>query len=84
MNGHGNIVALRQPGAIDDPQTGRLRNGARQWPAQAVEMQAQAFPAGMKGMKLTDWRDRLVRRGHGPGRNILTGIGPVAVSSRTS
>ena len=80
MNEHSNIVPLRQPGIIDDPLTDILRHGARQLLAQAVEMEAQAFLAGMKGMKLPDGRDRLVRHGHGPERNILTGIGPVAVS----
>lgn len=80
MNEHSNIVPLRQPGAIGDPLTDILRNGARQLLAQAVEMEAQAFLAGMKGMTLPDGRDRLVRHGHGPERNILTGIGPVAVS----
>ena len=80
MNEHSNIVPLHQPGAIDDPLTDILRNGPRQLLAQAVEVEALAFLADMKGMKLTDGRDRLVRHGHGPERNILTGIGPVAVS----
>ena len=33
----------------------------------------------MKGLKLPDGRDRLVRHGHGPERTIQTGIGPVEV-----
>ena len=33
----------------------------------------------MKGVQLPDGRDRLVRHGHGPEREIQTGIGPVEV-----
>ncbi|MGY3238170.1 transposase-like protein [Bradyrhizobium sp. USDA 4472] len=48
--------------------------------AQAVEMEAEAFSAGMKHLKLPDGRDRLVRDGHGPVRTIQTGIGAVEVA----
>ncbi len=34
----------------------------------------------MKGLKLADGRDRLVRHGHGPMRTIQTGIGAVEVA----
>jgi hypothetical protein len=67
MNEHSNVVPLRQPDEIDDPLTNILRSGARQLLAQAVEMEAEAFLAAMKGLKLPDGRDRLVRHGHGPG-----------------
>src|SRR4051812_50187224 len=33
----------------------------------------------MKGVQLPDGRERLVRHGHGPERQVQTGIGPVAV-----
>jgi putative transposase len=74
-----NVVPLRQPNEVDDPLTNILRSGARQLLAQAVEMEAEAFLAAMKGLKLPDGRDRLVRHGHGPERTIQTGIGPVEV-----
>src|SRR5664279_4306968 len=79
MNENSNIVRLRQQGEIDDPLTDILRSGARQLLAQAVEMEAEAFLAAMKCLKLADGRDRLVRHGHGPTRTIQTGIGPVEV-----
>ena len=79
MNENINVVPLRQPDEIDDPLTNILRSGARQLLAQAVEMEAEAFLAAMKGLKLPDGRDRLVRHGHGPERTIQTGIGPVEV-----
>ena len=73
------VVSLRQPDAIDDPLTAVLRNGARRLLAQAIEAEADAFLAAMKGLRLPDGRDRLVRHGHGPERQVQTGIGPVAV-----
>jgi transposase-like protein len=79
MNENINVVSLRQPDVIDDPLTNILRSGARQLLAQAVEMEAEAFLLAMKGLKLPDGRDRLVRHGHGPERTIQTGIGPVEV-----
>src|SRR4051812_44128075 len=80
MNENSNIVSLRQPDEIDDPLTNILRSGARQLLTQAVEMEAEAFLAAMKGLKLPDGRDRLVRHGHGPMRTIQTGIGAVEVA----
>ncbi|TDH60098.1 IS256 family transposase [Dankookia rubra] len=73
------VVPLRQPETIDDPLTAILRSGARRLLAQAVEAEAEAFLAAMKGAPLPDGRERLVRHGHGPERQVQTGIGPVAV-----
>jgi transposase-like protein len=80
MNENINVVPLRQPDEIDDPLTNVLRSGARQLLTQAVEMEAEAFLAAMKDLKLADGRDRLVRHGHGPTRTIQTGIGAVEVA----
>ena len=80
MNTSINVVRLRQPDKIDDPLTDVLRAGARRLLAQAVELEAEAFLAEMRELRLPDGRDRLVRHGHGPERMIRTGIGPVAVS----
>jgi transposase-like protein len=79
MSENVNVVPLRLPNEVDDPLTNILRSGARQLLAQAVEMEAEAFLLAMKGLKLPDGRDRLVRHGHGPERTIQTGIGPVEV-----
>jgi putative transposase len=75
-----NIVQFRQPDAIDDPLTEVLRAGARQLLAQAVELEAAAFLAARDDLRLPDGRPRLVRHGHGPERQIQTGIGPVPVA----
>ena len=70
------VVSFRQP---DDPLTAVLRSGARRLLAQAIEAEAEAFLAAMKGERLADGRERVVRHGHGPERLVQTGIGPVAV-----
>ena len=79
MTSSSSVVSLRQPDTIDDPLTSILRSGARRLLAQAIEAEADALLATMKGMQLPDGRDRLVRHGHGPKRVVQTGIGPVAV-----
>ena len=81
MDENSNVVRLRQPDEIEDPLTSILRSGARQLLTQAVEMEAEAFLAAMKDLKLPDGRVRVVRHGHGPERTIQTGIGAVEVSS---
>ena len=80
MNTDTKVVRLRQPDEIDDPLTDVLRAGARRLLAQAIELEADAFLADMRNLKLPDGRARLVRHGHGPEREIQTGIGPVPVS----
>ena len=73
------VVSLRQPGTIDDPLMAVLRSGVRRLLAQAVEAEADAFLAAMKGERLLDGHERVVRHGHGPERQLKTEIGPVAV-----
>ena len=73
------VIPLRQPNEIEDPLTAVLRSGARRLLAQAIEAEADAFLAAMKGERLADGRERVVRHGHGPERQVQTGIGPVAV-----
>ena len=74
-----NVIKLAQPGTFSDPLTEILRNGARALLAHAVEAEVAGF-LGDHADKLTaDGRARLVRHGHLPEREIVTGIGPVAV-----
>jgi transposase-like protein len=80
MDENSNVVRLRQPDEIDDPLTEVLRAGARQLLAQAVELEVEAFLAERADLKLVDGRTRLVRHGHGPEREVQTGIGAVAVA----
>ena len=79
MTSDSTVISLRQPDVVDDPLTAVLRSGARRLLAQAIEAEAEAFLAATKGVRLPDGRDRLVRHGHGPERQVQTGIGPVVV-----
>src|SRR5215212_11038368 len=73
------VIPLRHPNTIEDPLTAVLRSGARRLLAQAIEAEAEAFLAEMKGVRLADGRERVVRHGHAPERLVQTGIGPVPV-----
>ena len=72
------IVQLKQPGAFADPLTDVLRNGARALLAQAIEAEVADFLHHHASLKTADGRQRVVRHGHLPEREIMTGIGPVA------
>ena len=74
-----NVVRLKQPEAFDDPLTDILRNGARALLAQAVEAEVADFLGKHIDLKTSDGHQRLVRHGHLPEREVMTGIGPVAV-----
>ena len=74
-----NVFQLTQPGTFADPLTEVLRNGARALLAQAVEAEVTALLSAHADKLTEDGRQRLVRHGHLPEREIMTGIGPVAV-----
>ena len=73
------VIKLMQPGSFEDPLTEVLRNGARALLAQAVEAEVAAFLGRHTDLRTEDGRARIVRHGHLPGREILTGLGPLAV-----
>jgi putative transposase len=73
------VFKLTQPGTFSDPLTEVLRSGARALLTQAVEAEVAAFLDSHADERTEDGRRRLVRHGHLPEREILTGIGPVAV-----
>ena len=79
MSSNSSIVSLRQPDTIDDPLTAVLRSGARRLLAQAIEAEANAFLVEIRGLRLPDGRERVIRHGRGPKHLIQTGIGPVAI-----
>jgi putative transposase len=74
------ILEFADPvGISPDPLTDILRKGARDLLAQAVE--AEVCDLMARHAHLTDaaGRQRLVRHGHLPEREVMTGIGPVPV-----
>ena len=73
------VLKLIQPGEFSDPLTEVLRNGARALLAQAIDAEVAAFLGSHADKRAEDGRQRLVRHGHLPERDIVTGIGPVTV-----
>ena len=74
-----NIVKFAEPGAFEDPLTEVLRSGARKLLAQAIEAEVSDFIDRHSGFLTDEGQQRLVRHGHLPEREIMTGIGPVGV-----
>ncbi|UEM11254.1 IS256 family transposase [Bradyrhizobium barranii subsp. barranii] len=74
-----NVIQLIQPGIFDDQLTEVLRNGARALLAKAVEAEVADFLGQHADLKTADGHQRVVRHGHLPEREVMTGIGPVAV-----
>jgi putative transposase len=74
-----NVVRLIQPGTFEDQLTDVLRRGAKALLAQAVEVEVAEFLAQHAHLATDDSRRRVVRHGHLPAREVMTGIGPVAV-----
>src|SRR5690554_5197817 len=74
------ITMLPDPsGFSPDPLTEVLRSGARRLIEQAVEAELATLLAAHAGEQAEDGRARLVRHGHLPEREVMTGVGPVPV-----
>jgi len=73
------VIKLIQPGTFNDHLTDVLRNGARALLAQAIEAEVADFLGTHAELKTADGHRRVVRHGHLPEREVMTGIGPVAV-----
>lgn len=74
-----NVFKLSQPGIFTDLLTEVLRNGARGLLVQAVEAEVADFLSRHADKLTEDGHRRVVRHGHLPEREIVTGIGPVTV-----
>ena len=73
------VVKLIQPGNFSDQLTDILRNGAHALLAQAVEAEVGAFLCKHADLTTAEGHRRVVRHGHLPEREVMTGIGPVGV-----
>jgi len=76
---HDNVTRLIQPGTFDDQLTEVLRNGAKALLAKAVEAEIADFLTKYADLKTENGLQRVVRHGHLPEREVMTGIGPIAV-----
>lgn len=70
---------LGTPGSIQDSLTDLLRRGARGLIEQAVEAELQGLLDQYENVTDLGGRKVVVRNGHLPERDILTGLGPVPV-----
>jgi Transposase, Mutator family len=73
------IVRFRKPDAVRDALTELLREGAQRQLKQAVQAELEEFLAARADLCDEHGRAAVVRNGHLPEREVLTGIGPVAV-----
>lgn len=74
------ITALPDPSGFSaDPLTDLIRTGARQLIERALEAELSALLAQFSEETTPEGHARVVRHGHLPEREVMTGVGPVAV-----
>jgi len=73
------VVAFPRPGEVLDALSQLLREGAQRLIEQAVEAELQEYLGWVGDRRDAQGRRAVVRNGHLPGRDVLTGIGPVTV-----
>ena len=77
-----NVIDLKKPETfIDDPITEILRSGARRLLAQALETEVEVFMSQYTDQKDETGKQRIVRNGYMPEREIQSGIGPIPVKA---
>jgi len=77
-----NVIDLKKPQQlIDDPISEIVRNGARKLLAQALETEIELFMNQYADLKNELGRQRIVRNGYLPEREIQSGIGSIAVKA---
>jgi putative transposase len=75
------VIEFAKPSACVDGLTEVLRNGAKKLLARAVEAEVAEFLGRHSNLVTDEGRQRLVRHGHLPEREIMTGLGGVSVSA---
>lgn len=73
------VGRFQKPETAEDPLTELLRSGAQRLIQQAVEAELAELLAQYAGETAACGRSAVVRNGYLPAREVLTGIGPVAV-----
>lgn len=74
------VVRFRKKDEVVDPLTQLLRRGARELIGQAVSEEFEVFLQRHAAARDAQGRQAVVRNGYLPEREVLSGIGPVAVS----
>ena len=75
-----NVVAFQSPEGVEDPLTELLRTGAKRLIQQAIEAELAELLAQYEERVDDQGRRAVVRNGYLPGREVLTGVGPVPVN----
>jgi transposase-like protein len=79
---YNSVIDLKNPEPfVDDPLTAILRKGARELLAQALETEIEIFLNQYGEIKDDLGRQRIVRNGYRPEREIQSGIGPIPVKA---
>ncbi len=73
------VIEFPRPGEVCDALSQLLRAGAQRLIEQAVEAELQEYLGAIGDRRDEQSRRAVVRNGHLPQREVLTGIGPVAV-----
>ena len=74
-----NIVDFARRDGMTDALTDRLRSGAQELIASAVEAELEGYMAQFFDLSTQTGHAAVVRNGHHPARPFQTGIGPVSV-----
>ncbi len=74
-----NVISLETPAENEDLLTGMLREGARELISKAVQAELDVFLSQYEDLTDTEGRKSVVRNGYLPEREIMTGIGEVAI-----
>ncbi len=72
------VIDLGTPEGID-PLTELIKSGARQLITEAVQAEPDALMRQYDDQRTADGRQRVVRSGHHPEREVITGVGKVSV-----
>jgi transposase-like protein len=73
------VVEFRKPESGRDLLSAMLREGAQRLVAEAVQAELEEFLARHAEQRTADGRAAVVRNGFQPGREVVTGLGPVRV-----
>lgn len=76
---HDTIVPFKKEDDVTDPLTELLRQGARQLLNTAIEAEVEELLTAHRHRRDANGRAGVVRNGHLPERQVLTGIGPIGV-----
>jgi transposase-like protein len=81
MNTKDNVIGINAPAenSFSDPLTALARQGAQRMLAAAMEQEVAEFLEKYKDERTSENRQRFIRNGYLPERNIQTGIGDIAV-----